>query len=57
MPASARITKDDVQAELRLLDEMTRRFPALTILTEQAPPDDFDPERIGLAGLSVLRRN
>jgi len=57
MPASARITKDDVQAELRLLEKMTGRFPALTILTEQAPPDDFDPERIGFDGFASPRRS
>lgn len=57
MPASARIAKDDVQAEIDLLEEATGRFPSLTILTEQARPEDFDPERIGLAGLSAPRRN
>jgi len=57
MPATNRITKEDVQAEIARLGEVTGQYPSLTILTEQAPPDDFDPQRIGLVQLPGRREN
>lgn len=57
MPATNRITKSDVKAEIGRLEESVEEYPSLTILTEQAPPEDFDPERIGLVQLPERRQN
>lgn len=48
MPIKPTITADDIQAELDRLDTATERFPVLRILTEQAPPEDYDPQAVGL---------
>lgn len=48
MPASPRITKDDVEEEIERLRESGRR--SFQILTEQVP-DGFDPQRVGLVDI------
>jgi hypothetical protein len=55
MPASPRITKDDIQAELSRLQSANRL--SFRILTEQAPPDDFNPERVGLVDIPQRQQN
>lgn len=48
MALNPTITADDLQAEMERLDAETDRFPALRILTEQAPDEDYDPQAVGL---------
>jgi len=55
MPANPRITKGDVEAELSRLQDVNR--PSFRVLTEQAPSDDFDPERIGLVDIPSRQKN
>jgi hypothetical protein len=48
MPEAPRLTSDDLRQEIDLLKANTDRFPSLRILTDQAPAEVPDPQRIGL---------